>query len=63
VPFTGPTRRSKLSGYSITSSAMASSEGGTSMPRARYFQIFDELEFGCLYHRQVVRLCARPNLI
>ena len=55
--------RSNLTAHSITSSAMASREGGTSMPRARYFLIFDELEFGCLYYRQVVRLCARPNLI
>jgi hypothetical protein len=49
-------------GYSITSSAMASSVGGTVKPSAfRGLEIDDELELGRLHHWQTGRLLSFEN--
>jgi len=49
--------------YSITSSAVASSVGGTASPsaRARRLEIEHEFEFGGPHHRQFARLLAFEN--
>ena len=54
--------RTRLHVYSITSSAMASSVGGTvEAERLGGLEIDDELELGRLHHRQVGRLLALEN--
>jgi hypothetical protein len=48
-------------GYSITSSAMASTPGGTSIPSARGLQVDRQLELGRLQNRKVGGLLALEN--
>ena len=61
----GPIREADIrQHYSITSSARASSEGGTVRPSAlAVFMIDHQLKFGRLLYRQIGRLGAFEDLI